>query len=262
MKFCDEINATQFKRNWYKSYDFSILKNPISNIIHHIKELDRQNIFVDEMIMFFDNVEFRPLYVTKNIETILGYSQDQFLDWGKDALLKIGAFEESEFWNNFNAWQNDFMEIEFETEKNENTLRFFCGGLTYRHNDGGKKKFLFSGEHPIGENKVMPDCHLSRLKDISHILKGDNYWVYFEKFNDLEHISKFYSSEGASDYAISKREKEVLNLIASGKDSKEVAEDLFISLETVKTHRKKMINRFKAKDTSSLIQICKLCDLI
>lgn len=40
-----------------------------------------------------------------------------------------------------------------------------------------------------------------------------------------------------------KREKEILGLIAKGFTSKVIAESLFISIETVKTHRKTMIRK-------------------
>ena len=262
MKFNEQVAADQFKKNWHKNYEFNILKNPLENVIQNIKELERQNLFTTEMVMIFDNIKFAPLYVTKNIETILGYPQQQFLDWGKDALLNIGAFDEVEFWKDFGKWQNEFMELELKHDKPPTTFRFFCGGFCYKHANGDRMKFLFQSEHPIGANKIMPDCHFSRLKDIGHLLKEDTYWVHFEKYNEDEKISRFYSKDNTSNYAISSREKEVLSLIAKGMDSKDVAEQLFISIETVKTHRKNMINRFKAKDTSSLIQIVKLCELI
>ena len=262
MKFNKQKTANQFKRNWHKNYTFNILKNPLDDVIQNVKELERNNLFTNEMIIFFDNVTFAPLYVTKNIESILGYSQKQFIAWGKDALVKIGAFDNLAFWKDFEAWQNKFMELTFHSQKPATTFRFSCGGLCYRHIDGSRKKFLFQSEHPIGDNKEMPDQHLSRLHEIGHLLKEDSYWVYFEKFNEHTKVSKFYCPDLTNDCAISSREKEVLTLIAGGMDSKDVSEQLFISLDTVKTHRKNIIHRFKAKDTSSLIQILKLCRLI
>lgn len=44
------------------------------------------------------------------------------------------------------------------------------------------------------------------------------------------------------------REKQVLELIARGMTSKEIAETLEISENTVETHRRRMINRVEAKN--------------
>ena len=262
MKFNEQIIANQFKRNWLDNYNFNVLKNPVEDIIKNIKDLERKNMFTNEMILFFDNKNFVPLYITKNIETMLGYSQQQFLDWGKDALLNIGAFEQTNFWKDVIRWHNEALGIELISEKSTTTFRTSCAGFCYTHNDGSRKKFLARSEYPIGENKVLPDNHFLRYQDVGHLLKKDGYWLYCEKFDDEKKVSRFYSENGISDYPISPREKEVLNLIAIGMESKEIAETLFISLDTVKTHRKNMINRLSAKDTSSLIQICKLCEFI
>lgn len=52
---------------------------------------------------------------------------------------------------------------------------------------------------------------------------------------------------------ISRREKEVLQLIAEGLTNAETAEKLFISIPTVNTHRKSLLEKFEAKNTAMLI---------
>lgn len=52
---------------------------------------------------------------------------------------------------------------------------------------------------------------------------------------------------------ISRREKEVLQLIAGGLTNAEIAEKLFISIPTVNTHRKSLLEKFEAKNTAILI---------
>ena len=53
---------------------------------------------------------------------------------------------------------------------------------------------------------------------------------------------------------ISGREYEVLELIGDGYSSKEIADILFISNHTVISHRKNLIEKFKAKNTAHLIK--------
>ncbi len=52
---------------------------------------------------------------------------------------------------------------------------------------------------------------------------------------------------------ISRREKEVLLLIAEGLTNNEIAEKLFISIPTVNTHRKSLLEKLDAKNTAILI---------
>lgn len=54
---------------------------------------------------------------------------------------------------------------------------------------------------------------------------------------------------------ISRRESEVLQLIADGLTNPQIAEKLFISLHTVDSHRKNLLAKFNVNNTASLIRI-------
>ncbi len=54
---------------------------------------------------------------------------------------------------------------------------------------------------------------------------------------------------------ITRREREVLELIADGMTNNEIAQKLFISTTTVDRHRKNLLTKFEAKNTASLIRI-------
>lgn len=54
---------------------------------------------------------------------------------------------------------------------------------------------------------------------------------------------------------ISTREKEVLQLIASGLTNPQIAANLFISLNTVDTHRKNLLAKFNVNNTAGLIMM-------
>ncbi|MBC7867467.1 MAG: response regulator transcription factor [Gloeobacteraceae cyanobacterium ES-bin-316] len=54
---------------------------------------------------------------------------------------------------------------------------------------------------------------------------------------------------------ITRREKEVLGLIADGLTNTEIAKNLFISVATVDTHRKNLLAKFECKNIASLIRL-------
>lgn len=56
-----------------------------------------------------------------------------------------------------------------------------------------------------------------------------------------------------NNYKLSIREIEVLGLIMLGYTTKEIAQKLFISYETAKSHRKNILDKTGAKNTASLI---------
>jgi len=61
---------------------------------------------------------------------------------------------------------------------------------------------------------------------------------------------------------LTRREKEVLELVAEGMTNNEIAEKLFVSQNTVDTHRKSLLSKFGAKNTASLIRMAAQMRLI
>ena len=61
---------------------------------------------------------------------------------------------------------------------------------------------------------------------------------------------------------VSRREKEVLQLIVDGLTNPQIAEKLFISLHTVDSHRKNLLTKFNVNNTASLIRIAVKCNLV
>lgn len=59
------------------------------------------------------------------------------------------------------------------------------------------------------------------------------------------------------EHSISKRELEILNLIAEGNSNQEIAEKLFISLSTVKTHCSNLFSKLDVKRRTQAIQKAK-----
>lgn len=54
---------------------------------------------------------------------------------------------------------------------------------------------------------------------------------------------------------LTRREKEVLELIADGMTNNEIAQKLFVSVTTVDTHRKNLLSKFEARNIASLIKM-------
>ena len=64
------------------------------------------------------------------------------------------------------------------------------------------------------------------------------------------------------DLGITKRELEILELIANGMSNREIAEQLFVSENTVKTHSSRLFDKLSAKRRTQAVQIGKALGLI
>ena len=73
-------------------------------------------------------------------------------------------------------------------------------------------------------------------------------------------VSERYSITENTD--ISKRELEIIKLIASGLTNNEIAEQLFISPHTVKTHRTNILRKLELPNTAALVSYAKNLGLI
>ena len=54
---------------------------------------------------------------------------------------------------------------------------------------------------------------------------------------------------------LTRREKEILNLIIKGKNSQEIADELFLSFLTIQTHRRNIMTKLEVKNIAELINI-------
>jgi DNA-binding CsgD family transcriptional regulator len=54
-------------------------------------------------------------------------------------------------------------------------------------------------------------------------------------------------------HCITGRERQVLGMIALGNSSRIISKELGISFHTVETHRKKLLEKFKARNTAELL---------
>ncbi|HET7113464.1 MAG TPA: response regulator transcription factor [Pyrinomonadaceae bacterium] len=70
------------------------------------------------------------------------------------------------------------------------------------------------------------------------------------------------NEERLKDLGITKRELEILALIAQGMSNREIAEKLFVSENTVKTHSSRLFDKLSAKRRTQAVQIGKEMGLI
>ena len=91
---------------------------------------------------------------------------------------------------------------------------------------------------------------------IERIMSGEDYFAREVTFNTLKNIEKSSHQESLdqNSFYLTKREKEVLKLIAEGHTYKKIAEILFISHYTVINHRQNIIQKLGFSNNAELVK--------
>jgi DNA-binding NarL/FixJ family response regulator len=92
------------------------------------------------------------------------------------------------------------------------------------------------------------------VEAITMVCKGKTYLS--------DEASHALRDQSTTNIILTRREKEVLELIAEGMTNNEIAQQLFISVTTVDTHRKNLLAKFEAKNVASLIRTAVKCQFI
>lgn len=90
------------------------------------------------------------------------------------------------------------------------------------------------------------------LQAIYTLKEGGTFYSQMVKERVMESI--FKSKPSPTDPALSKREKEILRLISKGLTAQEIAEQSFISLNTVNTHKKNLFVKLRVKNVAGLVR--------
>lgn len=97
---------------------------------------------------------------------------------------------------------------------------------------------------------------------VGYILKNSSLAIVKEAIRTVAEGKTYFDTnihlptteKNSSKSVLSKREKEILDLIARGKTSHEIADELFIGKSTVDTHRKNMIRKLSLSGAGELLR--------
>lgn len=84
---------------------------------------------------------------------------------------------------------------------------------------------------------------------IKQVMEGNSYFGL-----GVKELMDGRSVSGSSEPVITRRESEILRLIADGFTNQEIADRLFISSSTVDSHRKNLLVKFNSKNTAALVK--------
>lgn len=204
--------------------------------------VDDHQIFLDGIVSLLEGEDFI---------TILGTAHN-----GKEALEKLKKID------NVNVVLMDINMPEMDGIETTKQLRQLYPDL----------KILMLTMH--GESRFIKECieigakgyvlkNISKddlLNAIKHVHQNKSFLDSVAQEQLINAVSAADDSDDTKLYdnlvsQITQRELEVLKLIALGLTSQDIANKLFISKNTVETHRKNMLSKFNVNNTAALLKI-------
>lgn len=102
---------------------------------------------------------------------------------------------------------------------------------------------------------LLKSCSRSELlKAIRDVAQNSEYLENALREEFAQHLDKPIKKSRSDGPSVSKREKEVLQLISQEMTTSEIASKLFISVTTVETHRKNMLKKLGLRNTAGLMR--------
>jgi DNA-binding NarL/FixJ family response regulator len=93
------------------------------------------------------------------------------------------------------------------------------------------------------------------ISAIKRVATGQSYFTNEASAVLLGYLSrKEHSNRGAASNKLTKREIEIISLIANEYTNNQIAEKLYISPRTVDTHRRNLLQKLNAKNTAGLVK--------
>ncbi|MEN9547618.1 MAG: hypothetical protein RIR12_209 [Bacteroidota bacterium] len=142
--------------------------------------------------------------------------------------------------------------IDLCKEVKEKYPSIFVIGLSTFNQQSFIEKMMSSGASGF----VLKNATQEELFEaIVTVVKGKTYF-------SQEAATALQNKGNAGVPLLTRREKEVLELIADGLTNNEIAQKIFVSVTTVDTHRKNLLAKFDAKNIASLIKKAMQAQLI
>lgn len=102
------------------------------------------------------------------------------------------------------------------------------------------------------KNFIQKDCTIEEFQNALKATVSDEKY-FCEYVLDIILNNKISDSKEETHANLTNKEIEIIKLLAQGLTTKDIAQKIFISIHTVNTHRKNILNKLNIKNSSELI---------
>ncbi|MGL4629618.1 MAG: response regulator transcription factor, partial [Leadbetterella sp.] len=190
------------------------------------------------------------------VEKMIGIKPENFIGYPPDEMFKRSHPEDTEA---MFAFSNYFIQITLHANKTNYKTFHPTLYIRIKNNENVYKWCMIQYADYLTDDEDNLLVGLGFVTDISHI-KTDGVAMMSIVNSEKEICSHYYCQTGnvfldtnKEIPKVSNREIEVLNYLAIGFSSKQIASELNISIKTVDNHRQNMLSKTNSKSTGELV---------
>jgi len=226
--------------------DYSILKK-------HISFLESLSLVHNSVVSIFDLAEMEHAYLSPNFADLLGWDPEKISSPENEYINQRMHPDDLAHLNHV-SWQ--FFELILRVDPIwREQMKFIKLIMDYRTRGKDGNYVRVIEQHKLLELDQYGNAWLSMsILDLSpdqDLVSMCRYRLVNTLTGELYH---FPAVELITEHKLSFREKEILQLLGKGLISKQIADKLFISVNTVNTHRQRIIEKLNVSNTAEAVQ--------
>jgi len=256
--FLMQKTIEQLHKEHYRLLDSQhfVEKDPDYAILdHHIPNLDRISELSNSVIMVFDLFRREHVYVSKNISQIFSLDPEQ--SHGDPAYIdeRIHPDDLFELYEAGLYFLRYGMSLPPARQKEGKLVN------EYRILNGKGEYVRILEQQMCFENDIHGNIWLALgIMDISPDQSPDT--PFRSRLIDLREGKVYLFPPPGKEAMLTAREKEILQLISKGLISKQIADKLYISVNTVNTHRQRILEKLQADNAIEAIKYAAMLGII
>ena len=216
--------------------------------------------FNDNVVVgLYDDANAKLFFVSNNFQKIAGYKPATVFNWG--SLLLFKAIHYTHYSFPFSTYKINKRFYKGFDKTQLKKIQFNCAGLKVINGNGTIRRAFLKMKTLVWTENNRPDISIIFGEDVTHLMKGDNYWLrYTSDYKKMTYVHQ----KGKKEFneLVSDSELKILRLLAEKKSTAEIADELFLSKLTIETHRKNMLKRVGAVNSTALVHLCKMANII
>ncbi len=221
--------------------------------------------FKDYVFYAVNIIQRQTLYINAACQSILGYPPHQFVDGGADFFFSIT--DEAAI-PQIIEHQNELLKKLRSPEFSPYEVHIPRFDVVIKNPHKGKINlvcqavmltFTTQADPELGLVMLSDHCETSEknCKELLQQIKMRHNEIYQHPAFSFSHhrsIPIIHVTNERYDLKITQREKEILARLAKGESTHEIANHLNVSINTIETHRRHLLEKFEARNVAELIK--------